>query len=443
MSPSLLVIDDDETIRDTLVDFFQTLGYRSQAAASATAGRRAIAEHSPDVALVDLRLPDADGLTLLQAIRADDPEVAVIVLTGHGDVATAVRAMQDGAVDFLEKPVDLDALQAAVARASEAVRMRRELTLLRARDAGVEAAPGLLPPTLERMIDLAARNDDAPVLLVGETGTGKGFVARGIHQRSGRHAAPFVDVNCASLTATFFESELFGHERGAFTDAKQAKRGLLEIAGRGTVFLDEITELSLESQPRLLKVIEDRVFRRLGGIAELRTKARVITATNRPLAQAMEDGRFRADLYYRLQVLTIELPPLRAQPERIGALARTLLPRGATLSKPAIAAMLGYGWPGNIRELRNSLWRAAILADGSPIVPAHLGLADTAENGTTSAGTLADIERQAIVAALQRTSNNRVRAAAALGIARSTLTEKIRKLGLASRPESGQDTHQG
>lgn len=440
MSPSLLVVDDDETIRDTLVDFFQTLGYRSQAAASATAGRRAIAEHSPDVALVDLRLPDADGLTLLQAIRADDPEVAVIVLTGHGDVATAVRAMQDGAVDFLEKPVDLDALQAAVARASEAVRMRRELTLLRARDAGADSAP--LPPTLERMIDLAARNDDAPVLLVGETGTGKGFVARGIHQRSGRHAAPFVDVNCASLTATFFESELFGHERGAFTDAKQAKRGLLEIAGRGTVFLDEIAELSLESQPRLLKVIEDRVFRRLGGIAELRTEARVITATNRPLAQAMEEGRFRADLYYRLQVLTIELPPLRAQPERIGPLAGTLLPRGATLSKPAIAAMLSYGWPGNIRELRNSLWRAAILADGSPIAPAHLGLAGTAENGTTSAGTLADIERQAIVAALQRTGNNRVRAAGELGIARSTLTEKIRKLGLASRPESGQGTPQ-
>ena len=374
MSPSLLVVDDDETIRETLADFFATLGYQARATATATAGRRAIAEHSPDVALIDLRLPDADGLTLLQAIRADDPEVAVIVLTGHGDVATAVRAMREGAVDFLEKPVDLDALQVAVERAAESVRMRREIALLRSRSAVDDGGPRSLPPTLERLLDLAARNDDAPVLLIGETGTGKGYVAHEIHQRSSRRDAPFVDVNCASLSATFFESELFGHERGAFTDAKQAKRGLLEIAGRGTVFLDEIAELSLESQPRLLKVIEERTFRRLGGTAELESEARVITATNRPLAKAMEDRRFRSDLYYRLQVLTIELPPLRARPERIEPLARALLPRGATLGPSALAAMMAYPWPGNIRELRNSLWRAAILADGAPITPSHLGL---------------------------------------------------------------------
>ena len=438
MSPSVLVIDDDETIRETLVEFFQTLGYRARAAGTASAGRRAIAEHSPDVALVDLRLPDADGITLLEAIRADDPEVAVIMLTGHADIATAVRAMRKGAADFLEKPVDLDALQSIVTSAAERVRMRRELALLRARRASATEAPGTLSPTLERMIDLAARNDDAPVLLVGETGTGKGFVARGIHERSARAAAPFVDVNCASLSSTFFESELFGHERGAFTDAKQAKRGLLEIAGRGTVFLDEIAELPLESQPRLLKVIEDRTFRRLAGTTELRSEARIIAATNTPLGKAMEDRAFRADLYYRLQVLSIELPPLRAQPERIATLARTLLPRGATLSPAALDAMTAYEWPGNIRELRNALWRAAILAEGSPIAPAHLGLAGR-ESASTGGTTLADLERRAIVAALQRSGNNRVRAAGELGIARSTLTEKIRKLGLGTRPDSGQE----
>ena len=438
MSPSVLVVDDDDTIRETLTDFFQALGYRARAAASASEGRRAIAEHSPDVALVDLRLPDADGITLLETIRADDPEVAVIMLTGHADIATAVRAMRQGAVDFLEKPVDLDALQAVVTAAAEGVRMRRELTLLRGRQAASSEDAGAISPTLERMIELAARNDEAPVLLVGETGTGKGFVARQIHDRSPRANAPFVDVNCASLSPVFFESELFGHERGAFTDAKQAKRGLLEIAARGTVFLDEIAELSLESQPRLLKVIEDRTFRRLGGTMPLRSEARVIAATNKPLPKAVEDRAFRADLYYRLQVLTIELPPLRAHPERIGPLARTLLPRGATLAPAAVEAMLGYEWPGNIRELRNTLWRAAILADGSPISPVHLGL----PGGQAAAigGTLVELERRAIIAALQRSGNNRVRAAGELGIARSTLSEKIRKLGLTTRPDSGQDT---
>ena len=437
MSPSVLVVDDDDTIRETLVEFFQALGYRARAAASATEGRRAIAEHSPDVALVDLRLPDADGITLLEAIRADDPEVAVIMLTGHADVATAVRAMRQGAADFLEKPVDLDALQTVVTAAAETVRLRREVTMLRARQVAAGDA-GTLSPTLERMIELAARNDDAPVLLVGETGTGKGFVAREIHERSPRAGAPFVDVNCASLSPTFFESELFGHERGAFTDARQAKRGLLEIAARGSVFLDEIAELSLESQPRLLKVIEDHSFRRLGGTTPIRSEARVLAATNKPLSKAIEDRSFRADLYYRLQVLTIELPPLRSQPERIEPLARTLLPRGAALAPAGISAMLDYEWPGNIRELRNTLWRAAILADGSPIGPAHLGLPGR-ESAAGGGNTLVELERRAIIGALQRSGNNRVRAAGELGIARSTLTEKIRKLGLAARPDSGQD----
>ena len=427
MKPSILIVDDDETIRETLAEFFGALDLPVRAAATATEGRRAIAAHSPDVALVDLRLPDADGLTLLEAIRADDPEVAIIILTGHGDVSTAVRAMQHGAVDFLQKPVDLDALQAAVVRAAEIVRMRREISVLRARDLADDSTTHALAPSVERLIDLAARNAEAPVLLVGETGTGKGFVARRIHDLSDRRAAPFVEVNCASLTPTFFESELFGHERGAFTDARQAKRGLLEVAAGGTVFLDEIAELSLESQPRLLKVIEERTFRRLGGTGQLQSEARVIAATNTPLAAAIEEKRFRADLYYRLQVLAIELPPLRAHRDRIESLAQALLPRGASLSRPAIGALVAYDWPGNIRELKNALWRAAILADGSPIQPAHLGLADPGDAHAAN-GTLAEIERRAILEALERTGGNKARAASLLGIARSTFSEKLKKL---------------
>jgi len=448
---SILVIDDDETVRETLTEFFSALGYSARSAATATAGRRAVAEHSPDVALVDLRLPDADGIRLLEAIRADDPEVGVIFLTGHADVPTAVRAMREGAVDFLQKPVDLDALEAAVTRAWDAARMRRELAVLRARDAAeawTEQVPPTIVPSLDRLIELAARNDDAPVLILGETGTGKGFVARRIHELSARRSAPFVEVNCASLSATFFESELFGHERGAFTDAKQAKRGLLEVASRGTVFLDEIGEMSPEVQPKLLKVIEERTFRRLGGTTELRSEARVVCATHQPLAEAVEERRFRADLFYRLQVLTITLPPLRERPNDIPALARSLLPRGARISDVGTAALVHYPWPGNIRELKNALWRATILADGAEIGPEHLSLSSGATAMVAAAPasmvtTLAEAERRAIQAALGVTGGNKVRAAELLGIARSTLTEKLKRyqVGVGTSSAAGSSPH--
>ena len=446
MSLSVLVVDDDETIRETLTDFLTPRGHTARAAATATAGRRAAAEHSPDVVLLDLRLPDADGHRLLEALRADDPEVAVVVLTGHADVPTAVRLMQQGAADVLEKPVDLEAVAAAVTRAAELARLRREVAILRARDSGEawsDRLPAAVASELDRLVTLAARNDDAPVLIAGETGTGKGFVARRIHELSARARLPFVEVNCATLSATFFESELFGHERGAFTDAKSAKRGLLEIAGRGTVFLDEIGELALDVQPRLLKVIEEGRFRRLGGTTELRSEARVVVATHQPLAELVAARRFRADLYYRLQVLTLTLPPLRARRAELTALAAALLPRGAHLGDPAMRALLRYDWPGNIRELKNTLWRAAILAEGREIEPAHLGL--VGGNGPAAAADaaldargpdeapppLAEVERRAVAAALAHTAGNRRQAAALLGIARSTLQEKLRRHGLA------------
>ena len=430
---SILVVDDDETVRETLADFFDSLGYVVRSAATATAGRQAAAEHAPDVVLVDLRLPDASGLTLLEALRADDPELGLIVLTGHADVPTAVRAMQQGALDFLEKPVDLEALGVAVERAAELVRLRREVSVLRARraDGPMDGDAGVAdPPSLERLIDLAARNDDVPVLIVGETGTGKGFVARRIHERSPRAAQPFVEVNGASLSATFLESELFGHERGAFTDAKQAKRGLFEVAGRGTLFLDEIGEVVTEVQPKLLKVLEERTFRRLGGTSELRSDARVVAATNQPLAQRVQEGAFRADLFYRLQVLTLSLPALRDRRDELPDLARTFTPTGSRLSQAALRAIERYDWPGNVRELKNTLWRASLLAEGGDIQPRHLSLPELAGPVPPAVVTLADAERSAIVDALAATGGNRVQAAQRLGIARSTLLEKIRRLGI-------------
>lgn len=453
---SVLVVDDDRTICETLAEYFAERGYVARTASTATEGRQAAAAHSPDVAVVDLRLPDADGLVLFEALRADDPELAVVFLTGHGDVPTAVRAMRDGASDFLEKPIDLTALDMAVRRAADLARMRRELALLRARDSEAlwqDSAPAdftpALVPSLDRLVALAARNDDVPVLIVGETGTGKGFIARRIHELSPRSAAPFVEINGASLAGALVESELFGHEKGAFTDARQAKRGLLEVAGRGTLFLDEVAELAPEVQPKLLKVIEERTFRRVGGTATLTSEARVLVATHTLLEQAVAAGQFRADLYYRLQVLTISLPPLRERREQIPSLARTFLPAGATLTEVAAAALVAYDWPGNIRELKNALWRATILADGGTILPEHLGLGATRIVTTDRevalpVMTLANAERRAIDAALASTRGNRTRAATLLGIARSTLNEKLRTAASATLPRApGTPPHAG
>ncbi len=431
MTLSLLVIDDDETVRATLVEFFETFGFTARSAATATEGRRLAAVHAPDVVLLDLRLPDADGILALEALRADDPDLAVIVLTGYADVRTAVRAMQHGAADLLEKPVDLELLAAAVTRAAERGRLRQEVAVLRAQ--GRSDSP-VMAPTVSDLIDLAARNPDAPILLQGETGTGKGFIARQIHDRSARNQSPFVEINCASLSTTFFESELFGHERGAFTDARQAKRGLLEVAGEGTVFLDEIAELSPEVQPRLLKVLEERTFRRLGGVTTLRSSARVVVATHQSLADAVAERRFRADLYYRLQVLTITLPPLRERQDEILTMARAMLPKGSSLTNDAKDALARYRWPGNIRELKNTVWRAAILAEGRPIEPVHLGMpGNVATTVTTNVATAAtprtleQAEREVIRDALTASGGNRTHAARILGIARSTLLEKLKR----------------
>jgi two-component system, NtrC family, response regulator AtoC len=430
IAASILIVDDDNSVRESLAEYFTLLGMDAIGAATAADARTAVATRLPDVVVLDLRLPDVTGLGLLEQLRVDDPDAAIIVLTGHADVRTAVSVMQVGAIDVLEKPVNLDLLRDVVLRGVQMVRLQREVAMLRARDAvsggGVTA---ILQPSFEKLIELAARNDGAPVLIVGETGTGKGFVARRIHDRSQRAAHPFVESNCATLSAAFFESELFGHERGAFTDARQSRRGLLEVAADGSLFLDEIGELTPDVQPKLLKVIEEQRFRRLGGTTELRSSARVICATNQPLQTLVSDKRFRADLFYRLQVLTISMPSLRDRVDELPALVAQVLPRGATLTRAAERALAAYAWPGNIRELRNTLWRASILSEGHPIEPAMLNLPSApAAPATRSEAdlSLAVAEAHAIDAALEHTGGNRAQAAHLLGIARSTLHEKLR-----------------
>ena len=443
MSLSLLIVDDDTTTGEALAAFFASIGYVVRVVATAAGGRRAAAEHAPDVALIDFRLADADGSSLIKALLSDDPDLAIIVLTGHADVRTAAKAMRAGAADLVEKPVDFEALREAVERAAERVRINHELDHLRARDAAALGdALTWTPPSLDRLIDLAARNADVPVLILGEPGTGKSVVARRIHARSPRGESAFVFVNCRSFAAASLDSELFGHERGMSDGRRAAKRGLLEVARGGTLFLDNIGELAPGTQPKLLTVIEDGVFHRVGGTTVLRSDARIMAATDAPLRDSIAAGRFRPDLFYRLQVLTIELAPLRERRAEIPRLLDALLPHGPRLSDASRHAIEAYDWPGNVRELKNALWRASVLADGQQITPALLAL------GVAKAGilklsnaphaqaegdvfTIADAERRAIVDALQATGGNKLRAAQLLGIARSTLLEKVRRFGLA------------
>jgi DNA-binding NtrC family response regulator len=370
------------------------------------------------------------------------------MLTGQGDIETAVRAMQLGAENFLTKPIDMPHLAAATTRVAEKVRLKRQNQLLRSRDHGGESVAGLgVSPQmadLGRQIGLLAASERTTVLLTGESGTGKGWVASLVHNLSPRSAGPFVDVNCAGLSATFLESELFGHEKGAFTDAKERKQGLFELADGGTVFLDEIGDLAPELQPKLLKVLETKTFRRLGGTRELKVDVRLVAATNRDLIQDVEGGRFREDLYYRLSVMPLHLPAVRdrsredrhALIERILGEIRPHLPGSPPdTDGEALERLLAAPWPGNIREMRNVLERALILARGQPaIAPEHLppDLRGRPGGGERRhhAQSLADVERTYIERALRYHGGNRTRAAKELGISRATLINKIKVYGL-------------
>jgi len=450
MADTLLLVDDDASVLRAIGDYFERLGYEVMREATGDAGVETFTRVRPDVVILDLNLPDASGLVVLERLRRENG--AVILLTGQGDIETAVRAMQLGAENFLTKPVDMVHLAAATARVVEKVRLSRQNAMLRSRDHESEGlgSLGVSPAMREmaRQVELLAASERSTVLLQGESGTGKGWVARVIHHLSPRAQGPFVEVNCGGLSATFLDSEMFGHEKGAYTDAKERKLGLFELADKGTILLDEIGELAPELQPKLLKVLETKKFRRLGGTRELTVDVRLVAATNRDLVTEVEAGRFREDLYYRLNVMPLTMPPVRerSREDRLALLTRLLgdlkpqLPGcPAECASDAIDRLVAAPWPGNVREMRNVLERAMILARGQPAIgiehlPADLrqrgGKGDGAGDKRYQAQSLADVERQQIERSLRHHDGNRTRAALELGISRATLINKIKLYSL-------------
>jgi len=461
VADSLLLIDDDADVLRAVGDYFERIGFEVYRETSGERGLDTFARLRPDVVLLDLHLPDLGGLEVLERLRGAGG--AVILLTGQGDIATAVRAMQLGAEHFLTKPVDMGHLAAATARVLEKVHLSRQYALLRERDHQGEkpeslgVSPGM--QELARQIGLLAASERTTVLLTGESGTGKGWVARLVHRLSPRASAAFVEVNCGGLSATFLESELFGHEKGAFTDAKERKLGLFELADGGTIFLDEIGDLAPELQPKLLRVLETKTFRRLGGTRELTVDVRLVAATNRELTSEVQAGRFRQDLFYRLSVMPLRLPAVRerSREDRLALVTRLLADLRPQLpgcpsecAADTLDRLLSAPWPGNVREMRNVIERAMLLARGAPALgPEHLpadlrkpggagGVGGGGGGGGGSGGerrhlplTLADVERQHIERALRFHGGNRTRAAQELGISRATLINKIKVYALA------------
>ena len=433
----ILVVDDEEGVREFLAEALEDDGHVVTRAGDGREAAETIRAQAFDLLITDLKMPGLDGMELLRLVRAEQPEIEVIVLTAHGSVETAVEAMKQGAFDYLQKPIDSPAeLRLLASRALE----RRALVALRDRSA--RETPSLPPlgygdpamrPIVEAVEKVARTN--ATVLLLGESGTGKEVAARTVHARSGRSRGPFVAVSCAAVPEGLLESELFGHEKGAFTGAAATRRGRIELAEGGTLFLDEIGELKLELQSKLLRVLQERRFERVGGARTFQADVRWIAATNRDLEQMLADGRFREDLYHRLAVFPIRMPPLRERPSDILPLAETLLARigrelgrpGLRLSAEAASRVAAARWPGNVRELANALERAAILADSPELRALDLGIAAPPGPDAEEVGSLDRAERDAIVRALAETGGNRRKAAARLGIGLRTLYDKLKR----------------
>ena len=445
MADTLLLVDDDAAVLRAIGDYFERLGYEVWRDGTGEQAMDTFHRVRPDVVLLDLHLPDTSGLVVLERLRREG--ASVILLTGQGDIETAVKAMQLGAENFLTKPIDMTHLAAAVARVAEKVRLSRQNARLRLLDHEREGlgslgiSPGM--QALARQITLLAASERSTVLLLGESGTGKGWVARVIHNLSPRKDGPFVEVNCAGLSATFLDSELFGHEKGAFTDAKERKVGLFELADHGTIFLDEIGDLAPELQPKLLHVLETKKFRRLGGTRELTVDVRLIAATNRDLVHEVEGGRFREDLYYRLNVMPMTIPPVRerTREDRLDLITRIIASLKAELpgcpsecTTDVLDRLLSAQWPGNVREMRNVLERSMILGRGLAAIGFEQLPPDLRQRSTTDrryeAKSLSEVERQHIERTLRHHGGNRTRAALELGISRATLINKIKAYSL-------------
>jgi DNA-binding NtrC family response regulator len=446
----VLLVDDDPDFCEALGDRLRALGWEVAVADRGPEALRLCREEPPAIVLLDLVLPGMDGIAVLETIRREEPDVVVIVITGHGTIARAVEAMKKGAYDFVAKPVDPRHLEIVLGKALERQALRDANALLSSEVGDRYAAIVGDSPQMRAVLDVARRAapSGATLLLLGESGTGKEVIARAVHRWSRRADQPFVVVNCVALSEELLESELFGHEKGAFTGAHQQKRGKLEVAHGGTVFLDEIGDIRPALQAKLLRVLQDQTFERVGGTRQISTDVRFVAATNRDLRAAVRDGLFRLDLYYRLDVVSVTLPPLRERAGDVPALAQHFLERYRRelkrelrgITPEALGCLRRYAWPGNVRELENVVERAAVLADGPEVtardLPAEIreaGLTDGLgrEPARTYHAAVEEFKRGLIASTLRRTGGNRTRAARLLGLQRTYLARLIRDLGLA------------
>jgi DNA-binding NtrC family response regulator len=447
----VLIVEDEDATRAGLAELVRTWGFVTEAAANGEEALKLITTFRPSIVVTDMVMPKMDGLTLLKALKDEADQLKVILLTAQGSVETAVEALKDGAADYLTKPVDTQKLKLLLSSIAELNAQKRENEALR-RQLREKGSFGRIvgnSPKMRKIYQVIEQAAPTPasVLIIGESGTGKELVAQTIHQLSPRTDSPFVAINCAAIPETLLESEIFGHERGAFTGATDRRAGCFELADRGTLFLDEIAEMVPVTQVKLLRVLQERRFRRLGGRVEQDVDVRVIAATNVNPLDAIRDGKLRDDLYYRLNVFTIELPPLRDRKEDLPLIIQALLDefnqrdrRNVQAVTPDAMRMLElYDWPGNVRELRNVIERATILAKGEFIEPVHLPRfgappraveAPPPTSGVTIAPgmTVDEAERKLIIATLEAAGNNKTRAAEMLGISLKTLHNKLNRM---------------
>lgn len=456
-SVSILLVEDDDSIRETLSEVFMKQGYRSFSCASGEKALEYFERYSVDLVLLDLRLPGKSGLELLKEIKELDEELPIIVMTAFPEIKTAITAIKVGAYDYINKPFELDELKLCVKRALETRSLKSKLLTLQLQKEESDTGNLILGngPKVNELLEMVGKvstTSNTPVLIIGESGVGKELVAHAIHDMSDRKDKPFVKVNCSALPEFLLESELFGYEKGAFTDAKSVKKGIFELANSGTIFLDEIGEIRLTLQPKLLQVLEAQTFRKVGGVRDVRVDVRIVAATNQSLKGMVDEGRFRQDLYYRLNVFTIQVPSLRERKEDIMLMAEAFLIRNNRnlgkdikgFSGEVRETLLSYDWPGNVRELKNIIERACILASGSLIrlenIPSELrkdslAVGHHAERGPEEFSfgrgkfmPLEDVQQRYIIDVLASVNNNKSAAARILGISRFTLREKLKKI---------------
>jgi len=454
MKLRIRIADDEELIRKSLVKLLSAEGYEVDAVGSAAEVLESVRRDPPQILVLDLRLPDGSGLELLPRLKSLEPNLKVVVITAFGDLPTAVQAMRQGATDFLKKPYEMHEIVLAIERLKAGIVRENQLDAFRRGELEAFLKTKIVgeAPTMRRVWDVVgkvSKSEATTVLIEGESGTGKDLVARAIHFESGRREAPFMALNCSSFQEQLLENELFGHERGAFTDARESKRGLVELADQGTLFLDEIGDLPAATQAKFLRFIEDRTFKRVGGFADLTVDLRIVAATNRELDESVKEGKFRQDLYYRLKVVSIVLPPLRERGEDVLLLTRHFLDYyGEKFRKrfyaiaPEVEDILrAYRWPGNVRELRNLIERIVLLENDEVLREDHLPaemiaavealprtLRDALAEGDPEMPTLAEVEQEHILRVLDYTEGNRSRAARILGISRQSLIERIKRI---------------